>query len=211
MKEEISEAIIFLTNLIRSKLGKDMRKVNMEQLNVFCFVLEDLLYLQYEKHWFPETPERGSAYRCIRINHKMDPVILKAGIKSGFDEEILVELLPLELTVWIDPSEVSYRIGETGSISVVFPEKGSSGHAIYSKERPSWPIIVGYPNIYLNFLITESYCSPIFILPPWPAYIPVSSPRMAIRRKDCFRSNRNISYYLALIRLNIVYKLLTSF
>ncbi|MRA76107.1 hypothetical protein GH890_32280, partial [Bacillus thuringiensis] len=64
---------------------------------------------------------KGSGYRCIRIvNNKMDPLLDKAGAASGVSENELLTFLPSELTVWVDPSEVSYRIGEDGSIGVLF-------------------------------------------------------------------------------------------
>uniref|UniRef100_A0A8C2JVB9 Anti-proliferative protein domain-containing protein n=1 Tax=Cyprinus carpio TaxID=7962 RepID=A0A8C2JVB9_CYPCA len=72
----------------------------------------------YQHHWFPNAPCRGSGYRCIRINHKMDPLIGKAACTIGLTKEQLFSLLPSELTMWIDPYEVSYRIGEDGSICV---------------------------------------------------------------------------------------------
>lgn len=53
----------------------------------------------------------------------MDPLIAKAGDVCGFNEEDLRKLLPNELTLWIDPQEVSYRIGENGSICVLYDGK----------------------------------------------------------------------------------------
>ncbi|XP_041748893.1 protein BTG1 isoform X2 [Coregonus clupeaformis] len=82
----------------------------------------------YKHHWFPNAPCRGSAYRCIRINenHKMDPVIGEAAGTIGLTREQLFSLLPSELTMWVDPYEVSYRIGEDGSICVLYESEPSS-------------------------------------------------------------------------------------
>lgn len=82
----------------------------------------------YKHHWFPNAPSRGSAYRCIRINenHKMDPVIGEAAGTIGLTREQLFTLLPSELTMWVDPYEVSYRIGEDGSICVLYESEPSS-------------------------------------------------------------------------------------
>lgn len=74
----------------------------------------------YKHHWFPEKPFKGSGYRCIRINHKMDPIISKAASQIGLSLPQLYQLLPSELTLWVDPYEVSYRIGEDGSICVLY-------------------------------------------------------------------------------------------
>lgn len=123
MKEEFGKAVSFLTNLIRVKLCGSIRSIHVDQLNLFYNNLKDILHLHYEKHWFPEKPDRGSGYRCVRINHKMDPIALKARIDSGINEEILNKLRPVELTMWVDPYAVSYRIGETGSICALFLKK----------------------------------------------------------------------------------------
>ncbi|XP_008948151.1 PREDICTED: protein BTG1-like, partial [Merops nubicus] len=74
----------------------------------------------YQHHWFPLESSRGSGYRCIRINHKIDPLVGKAAEKVGLSYERLFQLLPSELTLWVDPFEVSYRIGEDGSICVLY-------------------------------------------------------------------------------------------
>lgn len=50
----------------------------------------------------------------------MDPVISTAARNVKLHPQILVKLLPRELTLWVDPYEVSYRIGEDGSICVLY-------------------------------------------------------------------------------------------
>ncbi len=66
---------------------------------------------------------QGSGYRCIRINGKMDPVISQAGESCGLSPQLIHSIFPSELTMWIDPREVSYRIGENGSICVLYEHK----------------------------------------------------------------------------------------
>ncbi|KFR13013.1 Protein BTG1, partial [Opisthocomus hoazin] len=65
-------------------------------------------------------PSKGSGYRSIRINHKMGRLVGKAAGTIGLSHERLFQLLPSELTLWVDPFEVSYRIGEDGSICVLY-------------------------------------------------------------------------------------------
>ena len=50
----------------------------------------------------------------------MDPVIGRAGNACGLPSEFLHSTYPSELTMWIDPLEVSYRIGENGSICILY-------------------------------------------------------------------------------------------
>uniref|UniRef100_A0A3Q3N240 Protein BTG1 n=1 Tax=Labrus bergylta TaxID=56723 RepID=A0A3Q3N240_9LABR len=68
MKPEINAAVVFLTRFLRVK-----GHVNDRQVQTFSQSLQDILAEQYKHHWFPDRPCKGSGYRCIRINHKMDP------------------------------------------------------------------------------------------------------------------------------------------
>ena len=113
MRNEISSAVDFLSNILKCK-GDELLKLFRENLS-------DLLCEHYENHWFPEKPYKGSGYRCLRIvNNKMDPLLAKAGASSGISVSELLNILPTELTMWVDPEEVSYRIGEEGSIGVLY-------------------------------------------------------------------------------------------
>lgn len=118
MKLEVHSAADFLMNLLRVKQGTKLPDDN--QLQSFKGSLETLLVLRYRSHWYPEVPTKGSGYRCIRINGKMDPLIAQAGVSVGLTPNTLRKMLPPELTLWIDPEEVAYRIGENGSICVLY-------------------------------------------------------------------------------------------
>lgn len=121
MKTEIQSAGDFLTNLLRSS-----NRLNSTQLATFNRTLCRILQNHYQDHWFPEKPFKGSGYRCMRINHKMDPLIAKAGTNCGLKVNELFRMFPNELTIWVDPEEVSYRIGENGSVGVLLPSETSS-------------------------------------------------------------------------------------
>nr|XP_020652525.1 protein BTG2 isoform X2 [Pogona vitticeps] len=105
MVPEIAAAVSFVSSLLRTR-----GCVSEQQLQVFSAALEEALTEHYKHHWFPEKPFKGSGYRCIRINHKMDPIISKAASQIGLSLQQLYQLLPSELTLWVDPYEVSYRI-----------------------------------------------------------------------------------------------------
>lgn len=119
MKNELISAVDFLSELLS-------KKVPQNHADQFRASLLRALSTHYQDHWFPEKPFRGSAYRCIRINHKMDPIIAQAGAACGFTEEKLFSLFPNEFTMWVDPREVSYRIGEEGSIALLYEGKEGS-------------------------------------------------------------------------------------
>jgi len=116
MKLELLSASNFLVHLLRFS----RRKVTESQLSKFRDSLLEVLRRRYRDHWFPDKPFKGSGYRCIRINGKMDPVINQAGESCGLKTDFLHTTFPTELTMWIDPKEVSYRIGENGSICVLY-------------------------------------------------------------------------------------------
>jgi len=123
MKLELQSAANFLVHLIR--LGRRNPSVNEQQLEKFKAAVVEVLRRRYRDHWFPEKPFKGSGYRCIRINGKMDPVIAQAAETCGLAANLIHSTFPSELTMWIDPLEVSYRIGENGSICVLYEHKGS--------------------------------------------------------------------------------------
>merc|ERR1711878_244055 len=107
----------------------------MGQLEKFNSSLVEVLRRRYRDRWFPVKPFKGSGYRCIRINGRMDPVIGQAGEACGLSPQLIHSTFPSELTMWIDPLEVSYRIGENGSICVLYEYK--EGSAINEPWKPN--------------------------------------------------------------------------
>ncbi|NXY90768.1 BTG2 protein, partial [Alcedo cyanopectus] len=134
MVPEIAAAVGFVSSLLRTR-----GCVSEQQLRVFSRALREALAEHYKHHWFPEKPFKGSGYRCIRINHKMDPIICKVARQIGLSLPQLYQLLPRELTLWVDPYEVSYRIGEDGSICVLY--EATSSKAPSSKPPSSYGIL----------------------------------------------------------------------
>lgn len=108
MKQEIHCACEFLSRMLET------RNLPVQFVNVFKKRLEELLLTRFENHWDTANPSKGSAYRCIRINGRLDPVIRDAAKVTGLTD--ISTYLPAEFTMWIDPREVSYRFGEEGSI-----------------------------------------------------------------------------------------------
>jgi protein Tob/BTG len=119
MKLELQSASNFLVHLIKL----DGIYINDNKLEKFRLALVDVLRHRCRDHWFPENPFKGSGYRCIHINGKMDPVIAQAGESCGVSVQLVQSTFPSELTMWIDPLEVSYRVGENGPICVLYEFK----------------------------------------------------------------------------------------
>lgn len=84
----------------------------LDRAEQFRLCLTEALYERFHNHWFPEQPTKGQAYRCIRLNEwdRHDTTIQKACSQCGIDYKDLQ--LPVELTLWVDPSEVTCRFGE---------------------------------------------------------------------------------------------------
>lgn len=136
MKDEIKSAVDFLTNILRTR--DDINDLQTKQFNS---ALRNLLTSRYQGHWFPEKPFKGSGFRCIRLNHKMDPLILEAGRMCGLNQSFLESTFPPELTLWVDPMDVSFRIGENGSVGILYqPEKDSTQEITSTQSQPSYDL-----------------------------------------------------------------------
>ncbi|KAG0722992.1 Protein BTG1 [Chionoecetes opilio] len=118
MRIEVKHAVDFLIDLLRLNSAG----LTDDQLVKFKDVVCQILMRHYADHWFPDRPFKGSGYRCIRINGHLDPLIARAGFVMGIASCFLRSLFPSELTMWVDPMEVAYRIGENGSICVLYEE-----------------------------------------------------------------------------------------
>ncbi|KAF3840578.1 hypothetical protein F7725_006440 [Dissostichus mawsoni] len=96
MKEEIAAAVFFVARLV-----KRYGCVDNEGREGFAAALTSALFEDYKNHWHPNAPTKGQAYSAVRYQD------------LG---------LPEEMTVWVDPGEVSCRYGEQGTpfcVSVV--------------------------------------------------------------------------------------------
>jgi protein Tob/BTG len=141
MLAEVDSAVTFLAKILSNT------NMDTNRMDSFKEVLQLTLVNHYQNHWFPEKPFKGSGYRCIRIvNHKMDPLVAQAGACVGLSEEDLLNILPREFTLWVDPNEVSYRIGEEGSIGVLFGDEVDSSDSSDDSRTPSPPIVITAPD-----------------------------------------------------------------
>ncbi|KAM6191863.1 protein BTG2 [Sarcoramphus papa] len=151
MVPEIAAAAGFVSSLLRTR-----GCVSEQQLQVFSGALREALAEHYKHHWFPEKPFKGSGYRCIRINHKMDPIISKAASQIGLSLPQLYQLLPSELTLWVDPYEVSYRIGEDGSICVLYEATATKPVSSYGMLTCKNQMMLGRTSPSKNYIMTVS-------------------------------------------------------
>ncbi|XP_048210690.1 protein Tob2 isoform X2 [Perognathus longimembris pacificus] len=120
MQLEIKVALHFIISYLYNKLPR-------RRADLFGEELERLLKKKYEGHWYPDRPLKGSGFRCVHIGELVDPVVELAARRSGLAAEDVRANVPEELSVWIDPFEVSYQIGEKGAVKVLYVGDGPGG------------------------------------------------------------------------------------
>lgn len=127
MQLEIQVALNFIISYLYNKLPR-------RRVNIFGEELERQLKRKYEGHWYPDKPYKGSGFRCIHVGEKVDPVVEQAAKESGLDIEDVRNNLPQDLSVWIDPFEVSYQIGEKGPVKVLYVDDNTENGSELDKE-----------------------------------------------------------------------------
>ena len=118
MKDEVKSAAQFVCDKLKEK---DF--LSDEQCELFKTTLEELMLQRFNNHWHPEKPLKGNAYRCLNINHEecvLDPMLKQAAIESFIDLDDLRVVFPDGLALWVDPFDVSYRLG-TGRKAAICP------------------------------------------------------------------------------------------
>ena len=169
MKEEVDSATSFLAGLIASRVPRRF-------LDCFKATVSSSMTKRYEDHWHPKFPHRGSAYRSITVHYnRIDPLVLASLVaayikaynlsedrsedvkKAEAKAQEIGRYFPQELALWVDPMDVSYRIGDNGSIGVVYT--GQSTPATSDSESDA--SMTSSPK--------SSPCSSPFGSPPRPA------------------------------------------
>ncbi|XP_055709505.1 protein Tob1-like [Phlebotomus papatasi] len=128
MHIEIQVALNFVISYLYNKLPR-------RRVNLFGEELEKALKDKFQGHWYPEKPFKGSAFRCLKTGDPTDAVLDRAARESGVPINDILENLPSELAVWVDPGEVSYRIGEKGAIKILFSESNEHHEDSSSADR----------------------------------------------------------------------------
>ncbi|XP_067044576.1 protein Tob1-like [Acropora muricata] len=116
MEVELQVAVNFLIGYLVNKLPR--RRVQLFGVEVVKRLTE-----KFDGHWYPEKPSKGSGYRCLLITDSLDPVLSSAANDSGLSRQDVKANLPEKLCLWIDPGEVSFRIGEQGTVKTIYKEE----------------------------------------------------------------------------------------
>lgn len=139
MHMEVQVALNFVISFLYNKLPR-------RRVNIFGEELEKALKDKFQGHWYPDKPfkvsmtksqmifciininfnlnhQQGSAYRCLKTSEPADIVLEVAARESGVPIGDILDNLPAELSVWVDPGEVSFRIGEKGPVKILYSEQ----------------------------------------------------------------------------------------
>eukprot|EP00039_Didymoeca_costata_P018092 m.332088 g.332088 ORF g.332088 m.332088 type:complete len:213 (-) comp16874_c0_seq1:111-749(-) len=121
--QEILSTCEFLKGLLNEPIGKEAaRNVTQD--------LQERLKERFQDHWFPEEPMKGSGFRCIQsFPERVDPILLKA-LKSCLAKDIMataINSLPGcgNFTIWIDPYDVSLRVGDQRLVTSLYGQSRS--------------------------------------------------------------------------------------
>ena len=97
---EISVAVGFVTSYLYNKLPR--RRVDM-----LSDELQKNLAKKFASCWTPEQPEVGRSTRSLRVNGRagVDPLLQVTATECGLDIHEILQYLPAELVIWIDPKE----------------------------------------------------------------------------------------------------------
>ena len=132
MKLEVESTANFLVYLLR------LADCNIKESSLRKFhdyLIEDL-YRLCRRHWYPENPIKGSNYRIIRINaYATDNILVGVAKKAHVSPCTLSDNLP-HLILWINPFEVTYRLGETKFVLYEYKNEKSRAwepNVIYEK------------------------------------------------------------------------------
>lgn len=112
MIKEVNSAVRFLSLILKPVLSN----CTPGQIEAFQESLLDMLCTKFATHWDESNPIKGNAFRSLMVSCRfVDPIVQEAARQCSFE----IRKFPTELTIWIDPGEVTYRIGEMGSIDIM--------------------------------------------------------------------------------------------
>ncbi|KAI9021285.1 hypothetical protein DFJ74DRAFT_672499 [Hyaloraphidium curvatum] len=143
---EVSTAVNYLAGYL-------LADVPHTQLARFRAALLAAVTAKCRVSWDPERPEKGSAFRSVAFHGRVDPLVERAAADAGISRPI-GSFFPSELVLWCDPGEVSFRIGEHGTVQSLYRDpstptsagsgNGSAGSGSISPAEPSLPPLPRY-------------------------------------------------------------------
>ena len=161
MRLEVQSVGNFLAYLIQTSPN---RKVKIAKLKNFTTNVVKILQNNFNHQWFLEDPWKKSGRRAIKINPRCGSLPLtQAAVQADIKEEHLYSSLPVYLCIWIDPLEVTYRIGEYGHIRRLYEQRNEGINT-------AWQPMDGHGRtVWWTIFL---HLPPPPLLPPSPLLIP---------------------------------------
>jgi protein Tob/BTG len=92
-------------------------KFSHRQKSAFAHTLSQNISKHCEGHWYPTEPERGSAYRSISNDHRVDPLLVRAAMTAGIED--IADSLP-NAVVWVNPGCVKVRTDNPPHSTIIY-------------------------------------------------------------------------------------------
>lgn len=191
MEDDIKATVNLIVKFMVESPRRAQLFITEDQISRYGQCLQELMTKKFTGHWYPLAPLKGHGYRSIRWTEMTpDPLLTAAGKESGIALRQLRQLLPLEVTIWVDPSGISIRYGEEGSICelvkheevpVMKPCLNSSSPSC----SPSAPRSPAQPS--LSDPVWSGSSSPSEIKSSWTA-------ELTDRQKDCPSASSSSGY-----------------
>jgi hypothetical protein len=109
MKGEVKAAAEFWTTELKAGIVNS----NSKQFNEIKIIdmwhdsLVKQMTSRYSGHWYSEDPARGSGYRCVSFDTRIDPVLRQAAVDAGFEVNLEKWLAHTRGTImYVNPGSV---------------------------------------------------------------------------------------------------------
>ncbi|KAJ2356460.1 hypothetical protein IWW50_000815 [Coemansia erecta] len=117
MQTEVENAAKFWVNYIPDATLHSDKKEALRK------ALVAVLSEKYAGHWNLERTQQGSGYRSISNWRGLDSVFVAAAGRAHVGVDVLERWLPRDQILWCDPHNVTYRVGDHGTIVTVYEDK----------------------------------------------------------------------------------------
>ncbi|KAJ1905422.1 hypothetical protein LPJ81_001937 [Coemansia sp. IMI 209127] len=94
-----------------------------ERKETLRLALIDVLSEKYKGHWDLEQTAAGSGYRSLCNWRSLDGALVEAATRANVSIELLERLMPRDIILWCDPHNVTYRVGDHGTVYTIYEDK----------------------------------------------------------------------------------------
>jgi hypothetical protein len=106
---------------VASSPARCLAVLTERQLDDFETALREELLAVVEKHWDPTRPLWGASVRTLDVNGRPCPILAKAAAAAGIEDP--ESRFPPNVTMWIDPGQVSVRKWDEPGMVILYRER----------------------------------------------------------------------------------------